>query len=85
MSSQKIVFHSCFRYIALAFAMSFLVTWTLFAVLWWLICYIHGDFEPDNLPDGKNQKDGSHIPCVWATHNFASAYLFSVETQHTIG
>jgi potassium inwardly-rectifying channel subfamily J len=62
-----------------------MLTWLIFAVIWWIISYAHGDFEKDNLPGGKNQESGDFIPCVWAIHNFASCFLFSVETQHTIG
>ena len=39
--------------------------------------------EPDHLPD--KQVENNWQPCVLAIHNFASAFLFSVETQHTIG
>ena len=73
------------RYTILAFGASFFITWTVFAVIWYIIGLAHGDFEPDNLPDGLNQQAGNFTPCVWAIHNFASCYLFSVETQHTIG
>jgi len=71
------------RYTLLAFTASFLISWLLFAVVWYLIGYIHGDFLPENLPD--KQGESGFIPCVLASHNFASAFLFSVETQHTIG
>ena len=57
--------------------MSFYITWLGYAVAYWVICYIHGDFEP-NLP-----KD--YMPCILAVDDFASAFLFSLETQHTIG
>ena len=33
------------RWTGLIFFASFYVTWTIFAVLFWLICYFHGDFE----------------------------------------
>jgi hypothetical protein len=39
--------------------------------------------EPEHLPD--KQEENNWQPCVLAIHNFASAFLFSVETQHTIG
>ena len=39
--------------------------------------------EPDHLPE--KQEENNWQPCVLAIHNFASAFLFSVETQHTIG
>jgi len=83
----KDVFTTCvdmkWRYTLLAFAASFFISWLLFAVLWYVICLIHGDFEEEHLP--SRQEETGWIPCVLATHNFASAFLFSVETQHTIG
>lgn len=39
---------SKWRWTGLIFFASFYITWTLFAVLFWLICYTHGDFE---MPD----------------------------------
>jgi len=83
----KDVFTTCvdmrWRWTLLAFVASFFISWTVFGGLWWFICWVHGDFEPEHLPD--KQGDSGWIPCILATHNFASAFLFSVETQHTIG
>jgi Inward rectifier potassium channel. len=31
----------------------FFFSWTVFAILWWLIALLHRDFEVDNLPGGK--------------------------------
>eukprot|EP00094_Tigriopus_californicus_P005726 TCALIF_05519-PA protein Name:"Similar to KCNJ12 ATP-sensitive inward rectifier potassium channel 12 (Gallus gallus)" AED:0.30 eAED:0.39 QI:0/0.66/0.57/1/0.66/0.85/7/0/406 len=85
----KDVFTTCidmpWRYVILAFSLSFLITWTFFGFLYWIIAHAHGDFEEDNLPDGINQKSGNFTPCVWGIYNYASCYLFSLETQHTIG
>jgi hypothetical protein len=36
------------RYALALCAMSFFFSWTAFAVLWWLIAYVHGDFETAN-------------------------------------
>ena len=33
------------------FATSFYMTWLIYAVLYYFICYWHGDFEPDHMPD----------------------------------
>ena len=33
------------RWTGLIFFASFYITWTLFAILFWVICYFHGDFE----------------------------------------
>ncbi|XP_077292459.1 ATP-sensitive inward rectifier potassium channel 12-like [Arctopsyche grandis] len=62
------------RWTLLVFAMSFLLSWLGFAMLWWLIAYAHGD---TNANDGK--------PCVDGVDGFTSSFLFSIETQHTIG
>jgi len=71
------------RYVHLVFFVAFLGSWFLFALLWWLIIYYHGDFEEEHLPE--NQEANNWTPCVWQINNFASVFLFSVETQHTIG
>lgn len=65
------------RWNLLVFAMGFFVSWIGFALLWWLIAYAHGDF--DNLDDPEWK------PCVENVRNFVTAFLFSVESQHTIG
>jgi potassium inwardly-rectifying channel subfamily J len=67
------------RYTLLAFVASFLVSWLVFAVIWWFISYVHGDYLIENI------NKPTFIPCILANKNFASAFLFSVETQHTIG
>ena len=76
------------RYTLLAFATAFFVSWLIFAVLYYLVALWRGDLETDNLPNGKNQADNATNPwkpCVWEIYDFTSCYLFSVETQHTIG
>ena len=56
---------------------------SMFAVVWWLILYGRGDFQAGHLPD--EQEANNWQPCVLAMHDFASCFLFSVETQHTVG
>ncbi|KAM6960489.1 ATP-sensitive inward rectifier potassium channel 11 [Aplochiton taeniatus] len=58
------------------FTMSFLCSWLLFAMVWWLIAFSHGDLE---------QKGDDFVPCVTDIHSFSSAFLFSIEVQVTIG
>jgi potassium inwardly-rectifying channel subfamily J len=58
-------------------ALAFILSWLIFAVIWWLISFSHGDLENSNNPKWK--------PCVKEMHTFTSALLFSIETQHTIG
>ena len=49
----------------------------MFAGAWYLILYLHGDID--------HFGDASWKPCVTGIDNFAAAFLFSVETQHTTG
>ena len=65
------------------FATSFYLTWVAFAVAYYIICFVHGDLMEEHLP--KNQDNSSWKPCVWEIEDFASCFLFSLETQHTIG
>ena len=50
--------------------------------IWWLIAFAHGDYLEENKARMANN---TFTPCILANENFASAFLFSVETQHTIG
>ncbi|XP_046660931.1 ATP-sensitive inward rectifier potassium channel 12-like isoform X3 [Homalodisca vitripennis] len=68
------------RWTILVFALSFLMSWFTFACMWWLIAYTHGDLEPENL-----KPDSGWTPCVDNINSFVSCFLFSLETQHTIG
>ncbi|XP_015791042.1 G protein-activated inward rectifier potassium channel 3-like [Tetranychus urticae] len=65
------------RWNLLVFSMGFLLSWLGFAVVWYLIAYAHGDL------DGPSSND--RRKCVNGVDTFATAFLFSVETQHTIG
>ncbi|XP_011179075.1 G protein-activated inward rectifier potassium channel 3 isoform X2 [Zeugodacus cucurbitae] len=74
---------SQWRWTLLVFALSFILSWLFFALLWWLIMYTHGDLEELHLPE--HQEESGWTPCVSAIHGFTSCFLFSIETQHTIG
>ena len=65
------------RWNLLIFILAFTLSWLIFALIWWLICFSHGDFQKRNDPDWK--------PCVNEVFDFTTALLFSIETQHTIG
>ncbi|KAK9704160.1 Inward rectifier potassium channel C-terminal domain [Popillia japonica] len=71
------------RWTLIVFALSFLLSWLGFAIIWWLIAFTHGDFEPEHLP--ANQTITGWTPCVSQLNSFTSCFLFSIETQHTIG
>ncbi|XP_012271695.1 uncharacterized protein LOC105695047 isoform X2 [Orussus abietinus] len=71
------------RWTLLCFILSFLLSWLGFAVIWWLIAFTHGDFEEKHLPPFQEENDWT--PCVHNVFSFTSCFLFSIETQHTIG
>ena len=58
------------------FTMSYLCSWLLFGMIWWLIAFAHGDL--DEIGD-------EFIPCVTGIQSFSSAFLLSIEIQVTIG
>ncbi|CAL8263541.1 unnamed protein product [Merluccius merluccius] len=60
------------------FTMSYLCSWLLFGMIWWLIAFAHGDLNQEEAADG-------FVPCVTDIHSFSSAFLFSIEVQVTIG
>ena len=43
------------RWLFLTFFASFLVSWLLFALVWHLIFWLHGDLQNDKLPDSEMQ------------------------------
>ncbi|KAK6292388.1 hypothetical protein J4Q44_G00369720 [Coregonus suidteri] len=65
------------RFTLVIFTMTFLCSWLLFAMCWWLVAFAHGDLEP-NRTSGIEQ-------CVTNVKSFTSAFLFSIEVQVTIG
>ena len=65
------------RYHLLMFSCVFLITWILFAAIWYIILVLHKDHEHANDPDWT--------PCMVEVYDFVTALLFSIETQHTIG
>ncbi|XP_063380518.1 inward rectifier potassium channel 2-like isoform X2 [Cydia fagiglandana] len=67
------------RWTLMVFALSFILSWLLFALIWWLIIFTHGDLNPP-----ANNTDPI-IPCLNNVNTFTGCFLFSVETQHTIG
>ncbi|XP_055547484.1 G protein-activated inward rectifier potassium channel 3 isoform X2 [Wyeomyia smithii] len=67
------------RWTLLVFALSFILSWLGFGTIWYLIGYSHGDMA------AYANGDSQHQPCVTFIYGFTSAFLFSLETQHTIG
>ncbi|XP_053304506.1 ATP-sensitive inward rectifier potassium channel 11 [Spea bombifrons] len=64
------------HYTLLIFTMSFLCTWLLFGMIWWLIAFGHGDLD---------KTEEGFVPCVTSVQSFTAAFLFSIEVQVTIG
>ncbi|TNM97198.1 hypothetical protein fugu_015354 [Takifugu bimaculatus] len=71
------IFTTCvdirWRWMLLLFCLSFLLSWLFFGLVFWMVALSYGDL------DSKTQK------CVSNVDSFTAAFLFSVETQTTIG
>ncbi|KAK2870612.1 hypothetical protein Q8A67_023139 [Cirrhinus molitorella] len=65
------------RYKITLFASTFVMTWFVFGVVFYLIGLRNGDFDAD--------PSSNHTPCVMNVDTLTGAYLFSLETQTTIG
>merc|ERR1712013_629538 len=61
------------------FTTSFYGSWMMFGGIYYMICHLHEDFKEENL----SNEDWK--PCISAVDGFAAIFLFSLETQHTIG
>uniref|UniRef100_A0A914X1S1 Uncharacterized protein n=1 Tax=Plectus sambesii TaxID=2011161 RepID=A0A914X1S1_9BILA len=73
-----LLIENTWRRILMLFASSFLISWVVFACIYSLIAFISGDFHDHHF-------EGEHEYCIQNVHNFITAFLFSVESQHTIG
>ncbi|XP_061783178.1 inward rectifier potassium channel 16 [Nerophis lumbriciformis] len=62
------------RVMFLIFALSYILSWLFFGILFWVIALAHGDTQ-----------DPKTAPCVYEVRSFTAAFLFSLETQTTIG
>ncbi|XP_028647584.1 inward rectifier potassium channel 16 [Erpetoichthys calabaricus] len=62
------------RIMLLIYSLSYVLSWLFFGVLFWLIAIIHGDMD-----------DPNNDPCMANVRSFAGAFLFSLESQATIG
>ncbi|CDQ68456.1 unnamed protein product [Oncorhynchus mykiss] len=66
------------RYKLFLFSATFAGTWFLFGVLWYLVALVHGDLLEFDPPS-------NHTPCVMQVQTLTGAFLFSLESQTTIG
>lgn len=63
--------------------LTFAASWLTFALLWWLIAFVHKDLHDEHLP--ATQAENGWIPCVLNIYGFHSCFLYSLETQSTMG
>ncbi|XP_060884680.1 inward rectifier potassium channel 16 [Labrus mixtus] len=63
------------RVMFLIFALSYILSWLFFGIQYWVIALAHGDIQ--------NQTNEN--PCMYEVRSFTAAFLFSLETQTTIG
>ncbi|XP_078510409.1 inward rectifier potassium channel 16 [Lissotriton helveticus] len=62
------------RHMLVIFSLSYILSWLIFGFVFWIIALQHGDL---------NREDS--VPCVDNVRTFSGAFLFSLETQTTIG
>ncbi|XP_024220073.1 ATP-sensitive inward rectifier potassium channel 12 isoform X1 [Halyomorpha halys] len=67
------------RNLILLYITSFVGSWFVFGIFWWIIAYAHGDLAVS--PYAKTEIE----PCITMMPDFISAFLFSLETQYTTG
>ncbi|XP_029545994.1 ATP-sensitive inward rectifier potassium channel 12-like [Salmo trutta] len=88
------IFTTCvdirWRYMLLLFTSTFLLSWFLFGVVFWGVALAHGDFDlRPGLGEGPLAGlEGGGVewkPCILHVQGFVGAFLFSIETQTTIG
>nr|XP_019939476.1 PREDICTED: ATP-sensitive inward rectifier potassium channel 12-like [Paralichthys olivaceus] len=89
------IFTTCvdirWRYLLLIFTTTFLLSWLLFGLIFWGVAFAHGDFDlriPVKDEDPRNGAEGGKDewrPCILHIQGFIGAFLFSIETQTTIG
>lgn len=66
------------RYKLTLFAATFVMTWFLFGVVYYAIAFLHGDLE-------LGDPNSNHTPCIMKVDSLTGAFLFSLESQTTIG
>ncbi|XP_029312609.1 inward rectifier potassium channel 16 [Cottoperca gobio] len=62
------------RVMFLIFALSYILSWLFFGILYWVIALANGD-----------TRTNTSEPCMYGVRSFTAAFLFSLETQTTIG
>nr|XP_017017545.1 G protein-activated inward rectifier potassium channel 3 isoform X6 [Drosophila kikkawai] len=75
------------RWTLLVFAASFVISWAFFGFIWWIIAYAHNDLDYI-IRENKSPElvaNETHTVCVTQVKSMMTAFLYSVETQTTIG
>ncbi|XP_069511183.1 inward rectifier potassium channel 16 [Ambystoma mexicanum] len=62
------------RHMFVIFSLSYILSWLIFGFIFWIIALQHGDLHQNDI-----------VPCVDNVRSFTGAFLFSLETQTTIG
>ncbi|XP_030369726.1 G protein-activated inward rectifier potassium channel 3 isoform X2 [Scaptodrosophila lebanonensis] len=75
------------RWTLLVFAASFVISWAFFGFIWWTIAFAHNDLEYIKLRNTQPELivNMTHTVCVTEVSSMMTAFLYSVETQTTIG
>ncbi|KAG8434088.1 hypothetical protein GDO86_012457 [Hymenochirus boettgeri] len=70
------------RWMFLIFSFTFVFSWLLFGFSFWLIASLHGDLA---IPAESGSDENHSTPCFSQVTSFMAAFLFSLETQTSIG
>ncbi|KAL3980671.1 MHC class II antigen [Sarotherodon galilaeus] len=87
------------RWMLVIFTLSFILSWLLFGFAFWLIASAHGDLSIRLTPSSSSspgsgdagsggESDREAVveePCFFQVNSFMAAFLFSLETQTSIG
>ncbi|KAI1722988.1 inward rectifier potassium channel domain-containing protein [Ditylenchus destructor] len=73
-----LLIENSWRSILCIFASGFLLSWLFFGALYYFIALWTRSTDPEN-------QSPEHTQCIANVQSFASAFLFSMESQHTIG
>ncbi|XP_075152863.1 inwardly rectifying potassium channel 3 [Haematobia irritans] len=71
------------KYMLTMFVGSYFLSWTFFALLCYMVAFSHGDLMFDEVT-GERLGEGKD-PCIIGVYDFTSMFIYSMETQTTIG
>ncbi|KAM7353859.1 inwardly rectifying potassium channel 3 [Cochliomyia hominivorax] len=71
------------KYMLAMFIGSYFLSWTFFAILCYMVAFSHGDLMFDEVT-GERLGEGKD-PCIIGVYDFTSMFVYSIETQTTIG